>query len=168
MKFLRTLNPFATIRSLRAELADANVTIRTCRDANHFLRTSRDNYREALDNADQAIDGFMEERETFKQALALGNAITSQLDTDVGNLADIALQLTAKLTASENRVAIQAAETLEVVSYVKLVEAELAKAGIEITDTDEGPRVVVNEVEFVGAVSTSLPLGDGTRVLHAA
>lgn len=182
MTFFRKLNPFATIRALRAENATLNLALANYRDANRFLIGQRDFIDAELDRHqaalsffvdyagahEQAVAEFMEERETFKDRLVLAAAIVDVIDSDNDVAQEANEQLEGLVNVAENQAAAQAAETLEVISYVKVVEAKLAAAGIEIIDGPNGPDVVVDEAAFVGAVATSLNLGNGQRILQAA
>ncbi len=149
MKFFRILNPFAVIRSLKADLAVATTNLAHARDANHFLRSKADMTFRALNVADQAVDEFMAERIRFKDRLLVAAAVVDSLEADNDTLAAVANALTAQLEASEDAVRTQAGEIVEAVSYVKSVEAALAAGGITIADTDNGPVVVVNQDLFL-------------------
>jgi len=182
MTFFRKLNPFATIRTLRADNAKLNLALANYRDANRFLIAQRDVLEADLDRHqsalsffvdyagahEQAVAEFMDERETFKDRLVLAAAIVDVIDTDNDLAQEANQELVGLVNVAENQAVAQAAETLEVVGYVKLVEAKLAAAGIEIIDGENGPEVVVDEAAFVGAVATSLNLGNGQRILQAA
>ncbi|MBB3910124.1 hypothetical protein [Sphingomonas desiccabilis] len=154
MKFFRALNIFATVRDLRAANASLSANLSDARSSNYLLRVQRDcaidaghatavmadTALEALEIADRVVDAHMDEREELK----------------------------ARIVILESEARVQASETLEVVSYVKSVEAALKAVGISITDAPSGPQVVAEEAAFLAAVRGSRSILNGQRLLQAA
>jgi chromosome segregation ATPase len=164
MKFPRFYNPFARIRSLQAEIAD--------------VTESRDGWREiALDNSDtavrlsrkldganQALDAHMAERAELKETTSELVAVGIKLATEVRIRDEAGIALCGELIAAKLEVQSQAEETLEVVDYVKQVEAVLANAGITIEDNDQlGPIVILEEAKVSAVKDRLVELTDRDR-----
>lgn len=132
MRFFRFLNPFATIRALRSELADTQYRLSLATDTAFFLRQQRSSLEKGLILADRVVDEHMADREALQAEIAE-----------------------------------QAADTVEVISYVKQVEARLALAGITIEDGEAGPMVVVEQASFLASIRNGKPDFAAGKVLLA-
>ena len=175
-RFLAALNVFATIRNLREELTAAQYLNSLSADTIGFLRAHRDAYRdrcavlvEAVEQADQALNTFMDEREGLTAAIDAFMYEREDHKVDLALAHGAGIMVTASLIQTAQEADQQTRETLEVISYVKQVEARLAAAGITIADGDNNvPVVTVDQESFVQAVRKGYPNRDAGTVQLAA
>lgn len=176
MKFFPSfLNPFRRIRELEADLADQRMYRSWAEDSTRFLRSSNAHLSDALDQASQALDAFMDDREELKLELAVAHQAGLMTCADLLALAAHSEAQAREIDALDTeadqldaQLRVQASETLEVITWAKQVEASLAAVGIEVVDGEGGPMVVIDETKFVASVSAGLPIADGQRILQAA
>lgn len=123
-----------------------------------------------LDAHEQAVEDFMLEREVLKANIGHRDAIAlaflsnlmgaEQVITANDATLELANQATEELAAEvlELRASAQsqAAETLEVVGFVKACEAALSAAGVVVSDTEEGPRVLVSSSAIIAGLKSGL------------
>lgn len=161
--FIRSLNVFATIAALRSDLTTTQATLTRSYETATYLRQSRDTYHEAAAKAGiqatkrgkrlaqhaQAIDAFMDEREDLKAALALAQSFGSEALSVGVTLKNALDHFAERAVTAEALVIEQAGEIVEVVSWVRAVEAALEAAGITVVDTEEnGPAITVDGQRF--------------------
>lgn len=190
MKFPRFYNPFARIRDLEASLEEAQAYNEKLADGlattvfgsivaiaqaqaeaeeigNNWHRLYVD-VCEDLEVAEQAIDAFMDDRETLKYNIALrdelgvelmaaGASVEEELQTTrgaleraVGDVQGLAVEVEDLKQDSIG----QATHTLEVVRYVKDAEAALSAVGVTLTDAAAGPHVNIDLDAILAAVRT--------------
>ena len=169
--FIRSLNVFATIASLRFELATAESRVRRSTETVSYLKTDRDAYFEMASRAGiqatkrgkrlaqhaQAIDAFMDEREDLKNALAVAQSFGTEALAVGVTLKNALDHFAERAVAAEALVLEQASEIVEVVSWVRAVEEALGFAGISIADDGQnGPAITVDGAKFRQAAEADL------------
>lgn len=182
MRFFRFLNPIRAFNNLKADNAILATRAAHLTDANRFLRLQRDNVEKTLiayDNGlhfmsdlagsyEHAIDAFMVEREELQAEIALRDATGLLLSADLLKTLEIAALLDQEADDLDAEVRSQAAQIVEIVDYVKQVEARLGAAGITIADGEDGPEITVDQAAFVQAVRGGRPnFAAGTIALAA-
>ena len=169
--FIRSLNVFATITTLRVELATSQRLLASSYETAHFLKLGRDNYGEMaaksaiqatkrgkrLAQHAQAIDAFMDEREDLKAALANAKTFGTEALAVGVTLKNALDHFAERAVAAEALVLEQASEIVEVVSWVRAVEEALGFAGISIADDGQnGPAITVDGAKFRQAAEADL------------
>lgn len=173
MKFLRfvsRLNVFATIRSLREDLtflafdnADLQMSNEALSAELYATRKDRADFRAAfkrtnrdLQNANQAISHFMDEREELKRGIHLRDVAGEALLEMAKEQRARIVELEAQIDAAAGMMAERDAQVSVFVGHVNDCEAALAAAGITVK-LDEGatfPTVSVNTPTLIDAVNT--------------
>lgn len=169
--FIRSLNVFATVAALRANLASTNAALTSSYETASYLRQTRDTYFEAATKAGiqatkrgkrlaqhaQAIDAFMDEREDLKASLAIAQSFGTEALAVGVTLKNALDHFAERAVAAEALVLEQASEIVEVVSWVRAVEEALGFAGITIADDGQnGPAITVDGAKFRQAAEADL------------